>query len=296
MKLKRPLLILTALLGVTIATSLAGNPSAKTKAEKTPAKQSSASAKVTSEDAIPGADVQPATYCYTGKPYDKDLGGYVFNYRTYSPNTSRWTAADPSGFPDGANSYSYVTNPLVTCDPLGLYKLSFANQTWTCSFSLAIYDPGNGAGRLMDEAKANKWKDAIISTWKHTGIDKSNGNPLQFTISIKGFVYRAYDQGVNVGALSSKYDFVASAAPGDFRSQVWNGNQGFWAVEASDLTIAHEAGHLMKARDFYTDVNGVSQPHDGWAHTLMGAAETPVTKDWNEVITRNDKTTKHLFE
>ena len=89
MKLKRTLFTITALLGVTIAASFAGAPSAKSKADK-------AKVKARSEEVIPGAAVQPATYFYTGKPYDEDLGGYVFNYRTYSPGMNRWMTSDPS--------------------------------------------------------------------------------------------------------------------------------------------------------------------------------------------------------
>jgi len=290
MKLKSPLFIITALLGVAIAASFAGDPSIKTKTGKTTAKS-----KAKTEEAIPGAAAQPATYFYTGKPYDEDLGGYVFNYRTYSPGLNRWTATDPSGFPDGQNNYSYVTNPLVACDPFGLYSLSFANHTWTCSFSLAVYDPGNGAGPLKTADIVKQWTNAITSTWAHTGKEKGTGDALNFKVNITGSTYAAYNSGITVGALLQSYDFVASLQPGDYRSNVWKGTQGFWCMDASDLVIAHEAGHLMKAPDEYKDVNGVSQPNGDWAHTLMGAAEQPVTKDWNLVLEHNNKS-EHLFE
>lgn len=296
MKLKRALLIITALLGVTITTSPAGDPSARTTTEKTAAKST---AKI--EEVIPGTDVQPAAYFYTGKPYDEDLGGYVFNYRTYSHGMTRWTTSDPSGFPDGPNTYSYMATPLVECDPLGLYKFNFANQTWTCSFSLAIYDGGDGTGPLKTSAILSQWTNAITNLWRHTGKDKSNGNTLDFKVVITPSTYAPYTSGRTVGQLLDQYDFVASLQPGDYRSNVWrgpqgNGRQGFWCMDASDLVIAHEAGHLMKARDFYTDIQGRSVPETGWEHTLMGAAETPVSKDWNEVILRNNPSSKHLFE
>jgi len=139
MKLKSQLLILTVLLGVTITTSFAGDPSAKTKAEKTAVKQSATTAKAKLTDVLPGADVQPVAYFYTGKPYDKDLGGYVFNYRTYSPGLNRWTTTDPSGFPDGANGSSYAPCPTNEVDATGL-----AVQTITSggkSYKLSVEDP-----------------------------------------------------------------------------------------------------------------------------------------------------------
>ena len=36
---------------------------------------------------------------FTGKPYDADLGAYVFPFRNYDPESARWLSADPSGFP-----------------------------------------------------------------------------------------------------------------------------------------------------------------------------------------------------
>ena len=58
---------------------------------------------------------------YTGKPYDEDLQAYHFLYRNYSPTQARWTAADPSGFPDGPNQWLYVNNGVMNkVDALGL--------------------------------------------------------------------------------------------------------------------------------------------------------------------------------
>jgi RHS repeat-associated protein len=66
-------------------------------------------------------EANPGDVFYTGKPYEEDLGGYVFNYRTYSPDINRWTTPDPSGFPDGANNCVYGSNTVPsTVDPTGL--------------------------------------------------------------------------------------------------------------------------------------------------------------------------------
>jgi len=54
-------------------------------------------------DALPGLGVQPVEYFYTGKPYDADSKSYTFRSRNYDPKISRWTAPDPTGFPDGVN-------------------------------------------------------------------------------------------------------------------------------------------------------------------------------------------------
>jgi RHS repeat-associated protein len=53
---------------------------------------------------------------YTGKPFDVELGTYVFKYRNYNPEMQCWTTMDPSGFPDGANNYCYTSKLLITLD------------------------------------------------------------------------------------------------------------------------------------------------------------------------------------
>jgi RHS repeat-associated protein len=60
---------------------------------------------------------------YTGKPYDADIGAYVFPFRNYRSAEARWMSADPSGFPDGFNSQVYTPEIFKNIDPLGLKKL-----------------------------------------------------------------------------------------------------------------------------------------------------------------------------
>jgi len=60
---------------------------------------------------------------YTGKISDADSGGYLFRYRSYDSELSRWTTVDPSGFPDGANNGKYAPTPTHDLDPNGAYSL-----------------------------------------------------------------------------------------------------------------------------------------------------------------------------
>jgi RHS repeat-associated protein len=73
---------------------------------------------------VPGVAAQPASYFYTGKPYDADLGTYTYNYRNYDPASARWTTADPSGFPDGANNQVYGPVPTTQVDCQGLFAIT----------------------------------------------------------------------------------------------------------------------------------------------------------------------------
>ena len=79
-------------------------------------------------DKLPGLGLQPAEYFYTGKPYDADTETYTFKYRSYDPELSRWTTADPSGFPDGANNQIYVRNPVTSFDANGLVTIDTISQ------------------------------------------------------------------------------------------------------------------------------------------------------------------------
>lgn len=66
---------------------------------------------------------------FTGKLFVEELGNYIFHYRLYSAETSRWNTTDPLGFPDGRNNYAYVGgDPLCHVDPLATYsQLAYVN-------------------------------------------------------------------------------------------------------------------------------------------------------------------------
>jgi RHS repeat-associated protein len=70
------------------------------------------------------ADQEVSSQFFTGKPYVAEAGGYVFKYRTYNPEMSRWTCADPSGFPNGANNNIYTSAPISIGDSNGLVTFS----------------------------------------------------------------------------------------------------------------------------------------------------------------------------
>jgi RHS repeat-associated protein len=84
-------------------------------AAKWTADQEAAAAKETASTAS-----EPSTQFFTGKPYVADAGGYIYKYRTYNPEMSRWTSADPSGFPDGPNNKVYAPVPTIQIDQTGL--------------------------------------------------------------------------------------------------------------------------------------------------------------------------------
>ena len=239
---------------------------------------------------IPGVAEQPASYFYTGKPYDADLGAYVFNARNYNPEINRWTSADPSGFPDGANANIYVPSPLSECDPDGRRaQKAFSNQAHTINLTVGVQDStGQFSGM-------SGWASAVASTWSFSGTDATNGQSLSFSVNI---TVTQLGSNLTSSQILGTYDNMASPTAAGSRSYVTGGmRQGFWASDASNAVIAHEVDHFMMAPDRYTDnASGVSIPHAGWANTVMGSAASTSTKqDVNLVLTSLGVTT-HLFE
>lgn len=99
----------------------------------------------------------------TGKPFVKELNAYLFNYRHYRADISRWTTQDPLGFPDGINGYAYAFDPTQSIDPMGTktaklyhngvktaaYTYDLINKDWGmgCYHKLA---PNSGSGAEFD--------------------------------------------------------------------------------------------------------------------------------------------------
>jgi RHS repeat-associated protein len=81
---------------------------------------------------------------YTGKPYDADMGAYVFPFRNYRSDEARWMSADPSGFPDGMNAGTYAPLPFIEIDPLGL-------AAWTTRDFITHFYNGNGAAVTLSQ-------------------------------------------------------------------------------------------------------------------------------------------------
>ena len=62
-----------------------------------------------------------STRGFAGFRSGQATGTWLAQYRGYDPVLGRWISEDPSGFVDGPNLFSYVTNrPLTHIDPAGL--------------------------------------------------------------------------------------------------------------------------------------------------------------------------------
>lgn len=96
-------------------------------------------AKAADAQAAKQANAATATSAfYSGKPYLEETGSYVFKFRQFDRDLSRWTTADPSGFPDGANRYVLGGNPVSGLDQLGLwYDANYTSTNAAADFLVA---------------------------------------------------------------------------------------------------------------------------------------------------------------
>ena len=85
---------------------------------------------------------------YTGKPYLSESGTYAYKFRQYDPELNRWTTADPSGFPDGANSFVLGGNPVCGLDRLGLWY----DSNYTATDALADFIVASAEANLLGAA------------------------------------------------------------------------------------------------------------------------------------------------
>ena len=162
------------------------------------------------KETIPGVAEQPATYFYTGKPYDNDLGNYTFAYRNYNPEINRWTSANPSGFPDGANVYSYVNSAVNNhIDSDGL-----ESQTLTMSFGFPVFS----------SKATGKWEGSFVWSFAH-GEERANTR-INETPGFSGFT--GIPLTVTIGGVDFGVGFAPKAIATDkstFNTRTLNGIQ-----------------------------------------------------------------------
>jgi RHS repeat-associated protein len=194
---------------------------------------------------VPGVAAQPASYFYTGKPYDADLGGYTYNYRNYDPGSARWTTADPSGFPDGANNRSYVSNnPICLFDATGLDAQDPKTIAW-------VYWDGsynNGAAAL--QASMNVATQAMSAA-------NQNGSNAYFLSHFNTQLMVASSIAA-IAQDASQYSKIILCCHGDYRITTLNGSPTYLITNNTASGLPSALGNVLSKVIFCTCYNAYS--------------------------------------
>jgi len=173
---------------------------------------------------------------FTGKPYDKDLGAFVFPFRNYDSQNVRWMSADPSGFPDGPNGHFYAPNPMKGIDPLGLWVLI---EYWSISKVFNYVDMGNAEFLGMDNLGAATCGESPIgnggSGGTVNGVISGNNDASQQHIA-------------NTGPIPGGNYLVGNQqSNGWYRLYGSNGQGGY---SYNNVSVANPAGGTVQRGEF----------------------------------------------
>jgi RHS repeat-associated protein len=190
---------------------------------------------LTAAQAVNTSAVENKEAFYTGKPFEAQREGYLFKYRSYSAELSRWSSVDPTGFPDGPNANKYACVPTIQLDPTGCFSISVTGS--------ATYNASSGSHHenSSDVTKVDgltSWMKSLLQsqysgwTFRNTGSDltvnittyqanaDSSGGGLTIEASLAGSTAAAHQyrwiQGVDTNdPLGTNPNQVIDPTPND---------------------------------------------------------------------------------
>jgi hypothetical protein len=190
----------------------------------------------------------------------------------FDPSIGRWLEMDPIAFDAGdANLYRYAgNNPTNAKDPTGLkwdlydWQIQPANRKIICTLQISFYDKAKGT--LATSALVQHWKDVIEKVWSGPGHDKDG---------VRWDVVVQVDTEISTGNYFNKYKNSVQVMPRGWR---FGGNPGGtravtnmdthygeWAVDSTDILVAHEAGHFLGHESYHDG----SRDWPGFEGTIM---------------------------
>ncbi len=176
--------------------------------------------------ATPAADSREQkadSFFYTGKPYVAELGAYSFQFRNYNPELQRWTSADPFGFPDGANNYTYAHRPNQMFDAFGLQQAVINTTSEVRDHWRTGGGESASAGQyLIQEIKSSSdYASKIVGDVVNTSAQGKLAAVDIYSDSgqIEGVGYRGLDVGMVLGSFELDLGYTSA----------WTSSQWSWA-------------------------------------------------------------------
>ena len=140
----------------------------------------------------------PQNLRFQGQYLDRETGLHYNLFRYYDPAAGRYTQPDPIGLAGGLNTYSYVGDPMVWVDPLGLT---------TCKISKSFTRRDNITKRWIERLSGKRPGDVhdylTSKGWERTYPQAGNKKAIQHIVYVKttksGTTYKLdYHPGGNV--------------------------------------------------------------------------------------------------
>jgi RHS repeat-associated protein len=170
---------------------------------------------------------------YTGKISDADAGGYLFKYRNYNPEMSRWTTVDPSGFPDGANGSCYAPIPTFGLDSNGLVSWRFGLPSTYYTDNNQAEGTVNINGFENTLTVTNQWH---ANNYYNLGLTSASLNASS-TASLENWMCTVQMVGIGISVNTSTGALYVSGGSG--QSSTNNGGLGL----ANELGVTYSSDH-----------------------------------------------------
>jgi RHS repeat-associated protein len=138
------------------------------------------------------------------------LSGQHYNYhRYYGPATGRYLTPDPLGLTPAPNPHTYVSNPCILADPLGLSPYNISD-TRGLSHSFYEHAPQWFGREVPESTHLSQWEDMVTqaSESKLTFDWDTRGAPTTAhlaRIDGKYFVVQFFKTGPRAGELATAF-------------------------------------------------------------------------------------------